>query len=322
MSDGTKTLYPRLPRVAMRVATAAVLVLAATGCGSVSLSQVKQFGLSTSALGDSARKAFDLAGTTSVDRQLYDVAGDPAKGVTTGVFEGLFGADERAQQLALRLNVLDQLGNYASALQQLAAADYGKDIDAAAKDLNGSLVGLRNTFQKAAGRNLPISDADIGIVATAVDAIGRGVVEAKRRSAIKTVITRADPAIQEASRLIATDLGASSELAGYVTAAIANSRGSIQQAYNLERGRPVSTFESRYAMLVRARQLYEAERAAPAFFGAVSDGAKTVGQAHAALRKAVEGDDFSSAEAGRLIGELEGYVKSVQSFYKSVKPRD
>ena len=312
----------RIPRWAARVATVAALAIAATGCGTVSLSQVKQFGDATSALSDNARKAFDLAGTTSVDRQLYDVAGDPAKGVTTSVFEGLFGSDQRAQQLALRVNLLDQLGNYASALHDLAAADVGKDIDAASKDLNGSLLGLRDTFKKAAGRDLPISDADIGIVATAVDAIGRGVAEVKKRTAIKTVITRADPAVQEASRLIATDLGADSELAGFVAASIANSRGSIQQAYNLERGRPVSTFETRYAMLTRARQLYEAERAAPAFFGAVSNGAKTIGQAHGALRKAVEGDDFSSAEARRLIDELEGYAKSVKSFYKSVKPRD
>lgn len=308
-----------------------VIWVAATcaGCGTASLSQVKQFGVASSSLGEHTRKAFDLAATASVDRNIYDVAGDPQKGPTDRTFEGLFtgdvgipGGKEKAERLALRLRVLDQLANYSSALQQLSEADFAKDIDAAAKDLNGSLVGLRETYKKASGKDLPITDADIGIIATAVNAIGKAVVEAKRRAAIKTVIVKADSAVQNATKLIASDLGRDSDLASFVKEALSNSRGSVQQAYNLQRTRANSTFDVRYAMLVRARQLYDAEITTPAFFAAVSEGATAAGKAHQALRTAVEADDFSSPEAAKLIGELEVYVKSVRAFYKSLQAKD
>lgn len=309
------------------VASLAAFSLAAlVGCASPSLTQVKQFGLASSTLGEHARSAFDLAATASVDRQLYDVAGDPSKGPTDETFEGLFtgdagvpGGQERAERLALRLRVLDQLSNYSSALQQLAEADFDKDIDAAAKDLNGSLIGLRDTFKEASGRDLQLTDDDIGIIATAVNAIGKAIAEAKRRAAIKTTITKADPAVQRATALIASDLGQDSDLASFVKEAISNSRGSVQQAYNLERVRPASTFDTRYALLVRARQLYDAEAKTPTFFAAVSKGAAAVGTAHSALSKAVQADNFSSAEVAKRLGELEVYAKSVRAFYSSIR---
>lgn len=303
------------------------ILVTGVGCA-VSLSQVKQFGVASSSLGDDARKAFDLAATASADRNIYDVASDPSKGPTDTTFQGLFtgGAGdlgkEKAERLALRLRVLDQLANYSRALQELAAADFAEDITAAAADLNGSLVGLRDTYKKASGNDLPISDADIGIIATAVDAIGKAVVEVKRRAAIKTVIIKADPGVQKATNLIASDLGPDSDLASFVREALSNSRGSLQLAYNLERKRASSTFDSRYAMLLRARQLYDAELNTLPFFAAVSDGAAAAGKAHGALRTAVEKGDFSSADAAKLIGELMVYVKSEQAFYKSLQAKN
>jgi len=304
----------------------ALTLAALVGCASTSLTQVKQFGSASKALGEYARSAFDLAATASVDRHLYDVAADPNKGPTDATFEGLFtgdggvpGGKEKAERLALRLRVLDQLSNYSSALQQLAEADFDKDIDEAAKDLNGALIGLRDTFKEASGSDLPLTDDDVGIIATAVNAIGKAVAEAKRRTAIKTTITKADPAVQSATELIASDLGQDSELASFVKQAISNSRGSLQQVYNLERVRSKSTFDSRYSLLVRARELYGAEVNTPAFFAAVSRGAAAVGKAHSALRKAVEADDFSSDEVAKRLGELEVYVKSVRGFYDSIR---
>jgi len=305
------------------------LALAAAGCGSVSLSQVKQFGAASTSLSEQARRAFELADAATVDRNLYDVAGDPAKGPTDRTFQGLFtgdaalpGGQERAERLARRLDVLDQLARYASALQALAEAEVAGDIDDAARGLNGALTGLGKTYRTASGRDLPLGDAEIGAITTAVNAIGKTVAEARRRAALRTVIVRADPAVQAATQLIAGDLGRDSELARFVAEAIGNSRGSVQQAYNLERTRPTSTFDVRHGMLLRARQLYQAEASAPAFFAAVSDGAAAVGRAHAALRRAVEGDDFSSAEAARLIGELEDHVASVRKFSRSLEAGD
>jgi hypothetical protein len=317
----SRTSTRRIIESALVTLTLATLV----GC-TTPLTQVKQFGSTSKALGEHARSALDLAATASVDRRLYDLAADPTSGPTDETFEGLLtgdvgvsGGKEKAERLALRLLVLDQLSNYSSALQQLAEADFDRDIDEAANDLYGALIGLRGTFKEASGRDLPLTDHDFAIIGTSVNAIGKAVAEAKRRSAIKTTITKADDAVRMATQLIASDLGQNSELASFVKEAMSNSRGSVQQAYNHERVRPHSTFDSRYALLVRARELYGAEVSTPAFFEAVSRGAAAVGEAHSALRKALEADDFSSAEVAKRLGELEVYVKSVRGFYNSIR---
>ncbi len=294
------------------------------------LTQVRQFGAASSSLGDPARKAFELADDASVDRNIYDVAENPEEGPTDHTFKGLFAGDvwvlgggaEQGERLALRLGVLDHLAGYSQALQRLAEADFSADIHVAAIELTDALVGLRETYRKAAGKDLPVSEGDIGIIATAVNGIGKAVVEAKRRAAIKTIIVKTDPAVQDATGLIASDLGSDSVLACYVAAALSNSRGSLQQAYNLERTKPDSSFEIRHAMLLRARQIHNSEMAIPAFFAALSEGAKAAGKEHRALREAAEADDFSSQEAATLIGELEVCARSVKAFYKNLQSKE
>jgi hypothetical protein len=307
-----------------RIATCSMLMvcllLTCTGCSTPSLSQIKQFGSASSSLGEQARKAFDLAATASVDRKIYDVAADSTKGPTDDTFQGIFSGD-KAESLALRLRVLDALANYSGALQKLAEADLATGIDTASKDLNGSLIALRATYQKASGKSLPLTDADIGIISTAIDAIGKAVVEAKRRSAIKTIIITSDGAVQKAAELITSDLGSNSDLASFVKETVSNSRGSVQQAYNSERGKSSSTFESRYTMLLRARQLYDTEMGTPAFFTSVSKGADSAAKAHNALLTAVKDNKFSSQEVAVFIGDLQNYVKSVEAFYNSLQPK-
>lgn len=305
---------------------AVMLMFALIGCSSTSLTQVRQLGQASTSLGENARKAFNLVDDTSVERKLFDVAADPEKGPSDDTFKGfftggasVFGAGEKAERLNLRLNVLEQLVAYSEALQKLAEADQTSGLDTASKELNVSLISLRDSFNNAFEEKFPITNADIGIISTSVNAITKAIVESKRRSAIKTTVIKVDPAVQRATKLISDDLGKDAELAKFVMESIANSRGSVQQAYNLERQSSLSTFEARYSLLLQARQLYEAESNTPNLFAAVSNGASTMGKAHSALRKALEVDDFSSTELAEYIGQLEVYAKSVQNYYNSIK---
>lgn len=322
----TQTRYDGIVRVGIESLILILAICALIGCVTPSLTQVRQFASASKALGEQARSAFDIAAKTSVNRQLFDVAADPGRGPSDATFRGIFartdgdtGVMKSVERLALRLRVLDQLTAYSNALLKLAEADFERDIDVAAKDLNGSLIGLRDTYKEASGSELPLTDDDFALITTAVNAIGKAVEDAKRIKAIKTTIVKADSAVQKATDLIASDLGGGSDLAGFVMQAMQNSRGSVQQAYNLERTRPSSTFEARFALLGRARELYDAESSIPNFFAAVSNGASAVGAAHSALRRAVEADDFSSAELAKRVGQLEVYVKSVQSFSESIR---
>lgn len=127
----------------------AILLFSLGGCGSVSLSQVSQFGTASTNLNENAKKAFNSIDEVTVDRQLYSIASDTKTGPTDNSFNGLFKvagndaqAKEKAERLQLRLNALDALSGYSSALKKIVEADVGSDIDSASLELNTSLVGL------------------------------------------------------------------------------------------------------------------------------------------------------------------------------------
>ena len=61
----------------------------------------------------------------------------------------------------------------------LASADFRKEIDAASKDLYGSLGELQNTYKVATKEKFPLSGDNLAIIATAIDAIGTAIAENK-----------------------------------------------------------------------------------------------------------------------------------------------
>ncbi|WP_223508514.1 hypothetical protein [Pseudomonas sp. BF-RE-29] len=302
----------------------AILLFSLGGCGSVSLSQVSQFGTASTELNENAKKAFNLIDQVTVERQLYSIASDTKTGPTDNSFNGLFKvagndaqAKEKAERLKLRLNALDALSGYSSALKKIVEADVGSDIDSASLELNTSLVELKDTYQKASHQDSKIDNETIGLLATAVNAIGRAVVEEKKRSAIKEIIIKVDPAVQQTAIMISKDLGSNTDLAKYAYESLYNTRGSIQTAYNLEK--KSNDFDSRYALLVRAKEINTAENSVSGFFNAVSKGSEAIAKTHAAMRKAVEQDQFSSAEVGKSLAELQKQAKSVREFQSGLK---
>lgn len=301
----------------------AVVVSAATmapGCVSVSLTQVKQFGNATSAFSSASKTALGAVNQAEVDRKLYLVAADPDSGPDSKTFVPFFGSDDadqqraKAEQLRLRLKLLDELAGYAAALEGLAAADYPQQVDAAAGDLNAALVGMGNTIRAAGGESVGISDAQLGVIATAVNAIGKGVIAKKQREALRTIIPLADEGVQAAASLIANDLAADGELANYTVAAATQLQLSMQIAYNLERVKPSSSFEVRLAQLRAIRQIADAAQAVPQTFEAISKAATALKATHSELVKAVSNDNLSSTELVAELAAFQTYVKSVEAF--------
>jgi hypothetical protein len=302
----------------------AVLLLSLTGCGSVSLNQVSQFGAASTELSNNAKKAFNLIDQVTIDRQLYSIAADPNQGPKDSSFNGLFKvatndplAKQKAERLQVRIDALDALSTYSSALKKIIESNTSSDIDDAARDLNTSLIELRDTYESASEQPSQIDDETIGILSTAVNAIGKAIVEEKKRTAIKEIIIKTDPAIQQTANMIARDLGSNTDLAKYTYESIYNTRGSLQTAYNLER--KSNNFEARYALLVKARELNTAENSVTDFFDSVSKGSKAIAKTHSAMKKAVEQDIFSSTEITKHLAELQKQAKSVREFNKSLK---
>ena len=304
--------------IASAIVVGMIMTLLLAGCATTaSLTQISAFGTAASSLADDSQKAFKLIDTTTIDRKMYDIAASPSLGPTDATFEGLFN-EPNFEKLQIRIAVLDKLGSYAKALQQLATADFRKEVDSAAADLYASLSGLGANFKKATGQDLPLKDDQLKIIATAVDAIGSAVVEIKRRDAIKAVIIQANEAVQKAADLVASDLGKDSELSKLIHENIANAELSLKKAYNIARTSTNYGFNIRYEMLVRIKQLHDSAEASPKLCDSISTGAKKVAETHSALKSAVTKDQFASSEIAKEIGELVEYAKSVRSFYEKL----
>ncbi|MGN5130061.1 hypothetical protein ACTG13_10485 [Aeromonas hydrophila] len=300
----------------------AILLCNLVGCGTISLNQVSQFGVASAELNESAKHAFNLIDQVTVDRQLYSIASDIKTGPTDASYNGLFDTGEGdaqakkiSEHLRLRLEALDALSGYSSALKKIVEAESSADIDSASLELNTSLTELKDRYE-ASQKYSKIDTETINILSTTVNAIGKSVIEERKRTALKAIIIRTDPVIQETAILISRDLGSNTELARYTYESISNTRGSIQTAYNLEK--KSNSFESRYALLLRAKEINTAEKSVPGFFDAVSKGANAIAKTHAAMRKVVEQDQFSSAEIGASLAELKKQAKSVRDFQNSL----
>lgn len=293
-----------------------VISFVLNGCGTTSLTQISVFGKSAAALADDSKKAFALIDSSTIDRKMYDIASNKSLHAKDAAFDGFF--ETLQDDYGARIAVLEKLGDYAKALDDLATADFRKDIDAASTDLYGSLSGLSTTYKKATGRDLSFNDDQLKLIAAAVDAIGAAVVEAKRRDAIRTTIIEADGAVQDAAKLLETGFGKDSDLAKMVKQNLINVDGSFRTAYNIERQSPDSTFDERYAMLVKISKMYNAAKTSSTMFNHISAGAKKMGEAHAALKVAVVKNEFSSVEIAKQVGELVTYAKSVRSFYEKL----
>jgi hypothetical protein len=287
------------------------------GCATTSLTQISAFGKGTSALAEDAKKAFELIDSSTIDRKMYDVAADKSLAPKDVTFEGLF-KEPDSDSYQIRIAVLEKLGNYAKALDNLATADFRKDIDAASTDLYSSLSGLGTNYKKVTKTDLPLKDDQLKVIATAVDAIGTVIVETKRRDALKIVIIQADDAVQNAAKLLEVEFGKDSELSKFVQQNLRFADGAIRTAYNIQKKSPNSTFDRRYEMLVKIKKMYDASQTSPKLFDSISVGAKKVREAHAALKASVMNDEFSSAEIAKQVGELVTYANSVHSYYEKL----
>jgi hypothetical protein len=141
----------------------------------------------------------------TIERRIADLAteNDPATVGGRLVNEQPFEPFLEGADLGTRLQLLQGLDNYAQGLGELTTADFKKDIDAAAQELGGAFKSLSGTVAAASGGSAPLSDAEAGAITAAVSAFGNAIAEQKRRAAIKEVVIKFNPVVQDTARLLA-----------------------------------------------------------------------------------------------------------------------
>lgn len=289
-----------------------IIILSAAvlfGCGRPT-THISAFSMASEDLAAQAIRGYELLNETTVQRKIAEVAADPEQVPDENTFVGLLEGNE---SLAIRMMALEYLRAYSAALGDLSTAGVRTDIDAASKDLYGALIGLRDTFKEETGKDAGIEDEDLAIIATAVDAIGTIVAEAKRRRALKTIVIKADPAVQNVSKLLRDEIPIFGE---FVRANLSTIETEMVKSYQ-ERAKKL-TFDQRINYIQRIGKQHQIAKDSENFFKDLGTAADMLGRSHAALRAAVEKNKFTTSELIEQIGELVDFAKSLRGFYEEL----
>jgi len=271
---------------------------------------IAAFSIASEDLAAQAIRGYEVLNETTVQRKIAEVAADPTQLPDEDTFVGLL---EGKESLTIRIMALEYLKDYSVALGDLSTADVRSDIDRASKDLYGALVGLRDTFKEETGKDAGIEDEDLAIIATAVDAIGTVIAEAKRRVAIKTIVIKADPAIQNVSTLLRDEVPIFGE---FIKANLSTIETEMVKSY--QKRAEKLTFDQRVKYIQQIRKQHRITEESGRFFNDLGTAAEMLGSTHAALRKAVEKNKFTTPELIEHIGELVDFAKSLREFYKEL----
>lgn len=160
----------------------AVLVAAsvgAAGCQSIPTDrQLGTFATATLLVANTARDTLEASNAAVVKRKLRERA-ELGDGVDDALFTPLVADDA----YAVRLEFLDALERYATALEELAAADRSKTMDKAVTQLAGALDALGKHYESITGKKEPAVRR--GAVKQLVTVIGGEVTQARRREGIR-----------------------------------------------------------------------------------------------------------------------------------------
>ncbi|HMD61451.1 MAG TPA: hypothetical protein VKG78_08475 [Opitutaceae bacterium] len=293
------------------VRLAIVVLVGLTGCVTDDqLAPVRTFSAAATSFSSQAGRALARLNESYVDRNMAKVASGDRQ-VSDATFEGVLDNDAgfKASQDALKA-----IGCYAEALDCIATASYQADIDKGATGLYGSL----QSIDRDAGKLLPgaprISDADLGIVATAVRAVGGVIAEEKRIEAIRKAVHTADPGIQAICRGFAATLAGVRDTYHKNLDVVYTSKF---EAYKAEAGN--LTYDARLARLAELREARRAISDADALLGELSDSAKALGSAHAKIEASLEDNKLDAASVIREVGQLKSLADDLKTFNAGLK---
>lgn len=170
----------RTSRLLLAVLVAATMGL--VGCQSTPTDrQLSTFATATIMVARTARDTLSASNAAVVKRKLRETA-ELGDAVNDALFEPLV-ADHA---YAVRIEFLDALERYATALEELASADRSKAMGKAVTKLGGALDALGKHYESLTGKKEP--SVRRGAVKQLVIAIGEQVTEAQRREGIRRAV--------------------------------------------------------------------------------------------------------------------------------------
>lgn len=130
------------------------------------------------------------------------------------------------QELSARVQIFEALQAYAASLTLIMGTALVTEFDSATKQLGSSLATLDKDVTKRfyLSRNASFTDSQFAAFTTAVNALGRWLLESKREYDVKVAVNRMQLTIGNITKLMAEDIGSppSSNTAGSGLRSVSN----------------------------------------------------------------------------------------------------
>jgi|GEM_PF-1661611 len=299
-----------MQRICLSSVIAALLL--STGCSSISSEHVSEFSQASAALSAEAADVLHQASEQNRQRKIYQLAHEPAQGLTVERLqqvEGFFAGDSQPALLALQA-----LEEYSLALALLAGADEQDEIDKAAAALHESVTDMSERYQQLKQSPLNLSASEFRLLALVADGVGHAVFETRKREAIREIITKSDPAVRLLADAIENSLTAAeilqnNDLRHALQEQIADYRQRLHDNAITTRTRALNKMWQQADQLKQLPEQYRAAREATVLLR----------DSHQLLVAEVTADRYSGEALLAGISELNRYRKKLNSFNKKLK---
>jgi hypothetical protein len=281
------------------------LVLLAGGCVSIPTGRFDSLSEASHAIRSDSGETYARIGTLQREYMAFN----PAEGrLTPDSFKPVV-VDDQGQRrefdlgprLRFRESVLDVLSDYTDVLQAFAKKDYQGGLDKATQKLNASVGDLAGEFS----RNSDAQKA-AGILATAVNGLGRALIERTRRETLRKAMDTAQPGVQGlANQLVADN--------ALIALAVTTMRNGVLRAANGVR--PGAPSPERLALDHDVSRVIIDSGDILASLDALSEAVKAIPAAHAEIRETLDRREVSLKQLQALIAEgkrLNKYNRSLR----------
>ena len=295
----------------------AVLVAAtmgAAGCQAIPTDrQLGTFASATLLLADTARTTLEASNAAVVKRKLRETA-ELGDAVDDTLFEPLV-ADHA---YAIRIEFLDALERYATALEELAAADRSKAMEKAVTKLGGALDALGKRYASLAGKKKPFGAS--GAIKGIVEVIGKEVTEAQRREGIRRAVEIQHTVMPELLPVLRDELGP----AGIFGIAHLNQaegeKATLMSRYNTDhqQERLSKNPDTRFKRLKRIQEAWDRAAAVKSLYGRLHEAVEQLIVAEQALYDATTGA-INREQLYEAVGRVADQARTVSRIRKRLK---
>lgn len=280
--------------------------------------QIAKFAQATTQVTSQTQTVYQAVQNEYTQAQLDRIVSEyDSKGFNPSLIKPFF----TAEQLQVRMAVLQGLSAYAQGLAAIASDDQLTAFDNQTKALGQELISLDKTKPVA---KTGINDTEMAVFATAVDAIGRLLVEYKREKGLKKVIQQHDGDIRNICDLFVKEIGGSAPTGDIPPSGLRNQLWNeyteAMTSYDLfiEKSRRRMGATEEFNAINQLANMVGQQISADAMLASTAKALQELAETHSKLSQSLDHPD-SGIEA--MFTQLQADTKAASDFYSNLQSK-